>query len=917
MSIRTDAKDTYGPGDTVDLGIEVGTSEPVDLAISVYDQALLGIAPDRAIDPRNFYFGDDRLHARAALTTLRAKLGDLTVGEVLSRARATAKRAIKTPEGELDRQDALRVAQILQPGNSLDVTATVSLLRYLGIAATASDAHELSNAVSTKTMLENTRLIDVVTTLEHIAFVQVADTIAVFDPTREVMRPVAGISFSGGGVTGNASFSATANSSYSHAASQPSVSFVSAGPTPLGGGESGGAVRRDFADSALWQVTTTDSAGRARVKFKLPDSLTNWQVVVTAVGRRAAGRHVAKLRTVRDLMIWPLLPRHFVEGDIVEVGASVHNLTDVDRDITVSLQTERIDVLTPATRTIRVARGASIPVTWRVRARDAGLASLLASAAAPGAPPDASLKRIPIIASSADQVVSASGFAHRPLTLALPDGVEPRNAKLELTFAPSLAADMAKTLDYLVEYPYGCAEQTMSRFAPAIEVAGVLQNLGIQDGALAARLPKVVEGGIKRLTELQQPGGGWAWNGHAETHEMITPYVVWGLLRAERAGYKLPDDNTLKNGLARIRTLIASRGDESISDRTYLMYVYAQKHKLPDAWWSWLVSRADKLSDYALALALEIAVARDAAVAKRFATALRARALRGSEGVHWQTGSFSRWMEDPIEATAAVVSALVAHDSNDPLISQAIAYFVATKRGDRWNSTKATAMVLYAMTAYVRAQRISTGKAAAIDFAVDGGPIQHLTFTDGLARTITLDGAKLSRTPTITFANASAGVMVRAVLRYRTKGRDLPSASDGLVVTRTLRLVEANGKVIRELKPNDRIARGSYIESIIRVEHAKREAMRYLLIEDPKPAGAEALPVDDARFPRAAKPWVLREDRESHLAFHFEQVPARTEVRTILHLESAGDLAFVPASAELMYQTQTRGHAGSFTLRVD
>ena len=80
------------------------------------------------------------------------------------------------------------------------------------------------------------------------------------------------------------------------------------------------------------------------------------------------------------------------------------------------------------------------------------------------------------------------------IEIAMNLGVDPRHATLELSFAPSLAADMIQTLDYLVEYPYGCAEQTMSRFAPAIRVVGVLDNLGIKDGALSKRIPSVVAG---------------------------------------------------------------------------------------------------------------------------------------------------------------------------------------------------------------------------------------------------------------------------------------------------------------------------------------------------------------------------------------------------------------------------------------
>jgi hypothetical protein len=914
LSIKTQVKDSYGPGDVVDLGIEVGTREPVDLVVSVYDQALLGIAPDHSIDPRNFFFADDRVHAHSGLATLRAQLGDLTVGEVLELAKQRAGQAPRTPDGNFEREAATVLEGLYRKGQRFSVGTAMTTLRYLGIPVTASPAAQYQTSATAFTAsITRTRLVELLAGLP-IAFVRAGDAIAMFDPTQEVMRPVQGLSFDGA-ASGNATFS-TGNASYSR--SVPSISYVPAGPQPLSGMESSSTIRRDFSDSAFWTGTArTDAAGHARVTFKLPDSLTNWQVVVTAIGRNRVGRQLSKLRTVRDVMIWPLLPRQMVEGDTVTVGASVHNLTDRDRDIAVTLQTENVDVLTPAALTVRVPRNTSVPVSWSVRARSPGLATLLASAATPGAPPDASLKKIPIVSSSAEQLVTASGFATKPLQLELPDGLDPKHTRLELTFAPSLAADMAKTLDYLVEYPYGCAEQTMSRFAPAIEVAGVLENLGIRDGALAARLPGVVAGGLKRLTELQQPDGGWGWIGNGTTHEMITPYVTWGLLRAERAGYKLPDPKTLPRALEKIFAFAQSLDDRQPSDRIYLMYVYGQKHALPDAWWTWLVARADKLTDYALALALEIAVKRgDRTVADRFARTLRARAIVAEQGVHWKTAGFSRWMEDPFEVSAVVLAALVAHDSSDPLIAQSIAYFTATKRGDRWNSTKDTAMVLYAMTAYVRAQRLTADKTTAIDFAVDGGAPRHLAFPDGLSRTVTIEGTALSRKPTITFPKAAPGITVHAVARYRRTGRNLAPLAQGLTVTRTVQLIDAAGKRT-PLKSGDRVPRGSYVESVVRVEHAQKEMMRFLLIEDPKPAGAEALPATDRRLARYGTPWVFREDRETHLAFHHEQVPQATQVATILHLESAGELAFVPASAELMYQTQTRGHSGSYTLRVE
>jgi uncharacterized protein YfaS (alpha-2-macroglobulin family) len=405
---------------------------------------------------------------------------------------------------------------------------------------------------------------------------------------------------------------------------------------------------------------------------------------------------------------------------------------------------------------------------------------------------------------------------------------------------------------------------------------------------------------------------------------------VWGLLEARRAGHALPDEAMLERGLARVRAFVAQLGAAQLSDRTYLLYVLSQRERLSDAHWSFLVEHRAQMSDYALALVLEMAVARgDRAHAARVAADLRARAQRTGGWARWKTAGFSRWMEDPFEVTAAVLKALVAYDPDDALVPEVIAYFVAHKRGDRWNSTKDTAMVLYAITELLAKQAARSGPAvrgaSAVAYSINGGPEARVAFTDGLVREVRIPGGELRARNVISFPSASAGptggssrgVMARAVLRYRRTGRDLAPAASGLEVTRTLNLLDGAGQVVRRLGAGDRVPRGAYVESVVTVSHAASQPMRYLLVEDPKPAGAETLPEDDPRFPRAHRTWSLREDREQKLAYHHEQTGATTTVRSIMHLELAGELALPPAHAELMYQTQTRGHSGTFVLRVD
>ena len=109
-------------------------------------------------------------------------------------------------------------------------------------------------------------------------------------------------------------------------------------------------------------------------------------------------------------------------------------------------------------------------------------------------------------------------------------------------------------------------------------------------------------------------------------------------------------------------------GAKEATDRIYCMYVYAHRHKLAEAWWKFIDVEVDsrRLSDYALALALELAVREGKdTMSKRIAGELHRTAKRLGGDVHWTTANFSRWGNDRHEITAAVMKALVAHDVKD------------------------------------------------------------------------------------------------------------------------------------------------------------------------------------------------------------------------------------------------------------
>jgi len=946
LTVEAAMQEVYQPGEEITIDLSVNRNEPVDMVVSVYDQSLLGIRADKSVDIRNFYLADERVRYTAARHMARRRLGDVTVKSLVERAEAIIKEdpeIVKTQEGSI-------LQRTVQHYRNSRFVNRVNLEVLLSLAGIHTTPHpfttryygtnwywQFDRAKEGKSPMRLVDLLDHQRSSWRLRYHFVGDTLALMEyHPSHLQHHLQGVQFGNyraygrRAARGDAHFSASANGMFSNVVSgQAFISHLptaTAAPVALIDTDAPGvSVRRDFSDSAFFKANVrTDNSGRAQVKFKLPDSLTNWRVVVTAVSRKMhVGQLKTSFRTFKPIMVWPMVPRIFTEGDKVELYASVHNRTEKPQDVDVTLKVENGRVLTKKDVRVRVPGKSNAPVYWTFQPVEPGFTQLLMTARCKSGS-DASLKRLPVSPLVAEQTINRSGFCRSTATLEIPTSVALNDSVMEITLVPSLVDDMVQSLDYLVQYPHGCVEQTMSRFLPALKVAQTLDRAKIDNPALKKKLPGVMDAGIKRLLQLQKPDGGWGWHYGATTHEVSTPYALYGLLLAEKAGYPIPNEQAVQKGLNRLNTFIRTMGEKQAADRIYCMYVYAHRNNLHHDWWAFIDNQLtkDKLSDYALALALEMTVTRGGEARKdladRLAAALRKRAVRSSDTAYWTTANFSRWGNCRFEITAAVLKALIAHDSDNELIAPTLVFFATTKRGNRWNSTRATAMVIYAVCDHLAAQDYLPGTCRAVTVQVNDREAETVLLEDGKLAKIEIAGSDLHHGENrIRFSGHKPGAMYRAVFRYWKKGRDIKPLELGVNVTRQFYLLDDKGAHVRQIKAGDKVPRGSYILSQVTARHKAGQSMSFVLVENPKPANCEILPVTDKRFNQSSTAYVLREDKTRGVIYHHEKTGHTIVNRCVLHAELAGQYALGPAAVELMYETQTRGHSGTFHFTVD
>jgi alpha-2-macroglobulin len=136
-------------------------------------------------------------------------------------------------------------------------------------------------------------------------------------------------------------------------------------------------------------------------------------------------------------------------------------------------------------------------------------------------------KRIPARWTNPQTLVVDLAGASTPIAL------PPDAGDVRLRFAASASAHFSRVVDDLLDYPYGCIEQTSSRMIP---FALAIESLGPGAGDLADRLRQQLNGQRVRLAYMATPRSLFSWWGQGGAEDpFLTAYAYYADWRAARA----------------------------------------------------------------------------------------------------------------------------------------------------------------------------------------------------------------------------------------------------------------------------------------------------------------------------------------------------------------------------------------------
>ena len=629
-------------------------------------------------------------------------------------------------------------------------------------------------------------------------------------------------------------------------------------------------LREEFEDTAFWEATVvTGGDGRATVEIELPDNLTTW--VMRGVGATAdtkVGEGTVELLVTKPLLVRPVTPRFFVVGDRVQLAALVSNNTGRAQEVEVTLLADGVRIDGESSQQVSIPDGGEAKVTWWVEVRDVEAVDVVMSAVA-GEYSDAARPRLTtgpdgtllVYRYAAPEIVGTGGQLvgedARTEVVALPPKYDDRQGELTVRLDPSLAAGMRDGLTYLEHYPYECTEQVVSRFLPNVLTYQALKRLDIRDPELEARLPGLVEEGIDKLVLRQNGDGGWGWWYGNESNPYLSAYVVFGLVRAQEAGFEVPEE-TLRRGLSYLEsTLVRARDLKSYREanrQAFVLYVLAEAgetrraSEYADIEMSAgdLFDRRDKLSHYGrafLAMTLGLIDSGDGRI-KTLLSDIQNNAILSATGAHWEEADYDRWaMNTDTRSTAVILDALVHLDPDNALIPQVVRWLMVARRDGIWETTQETAWALIALSDWM----VVTGELEgeyAYGVWLNGDTLAEGTVTPstvdesvhlrvGVAELLADAGNQL----TVGRGPGEGRLYYTVHLKVYLPVEEVEPLNRGIIVQR--RYVDPDCTLGAKCPEVNKVEVGDVVQ--VRLTIIAPHDLYYVVVEDPLPAGAEAI----------------------------------------------------------------------------
>lgn len=637
--------------------------------------------------------------------------------------------------------------------------------------------------------------------------------------------------------------------------------------TPKGADEGGGGgasegpgmVRKDFRVLAFWLGSlTTNGRGELKTDVTLPESLTTYRIMAVAADKQSRfGSAEKEIRTNKPVLLKQAFPRFLTIGDQASFGSVVHNQLKRGGGAVVTMRTldpDLLEISGDGKASVNLAPESDQEVKFNIRAKAAGNARVEMTVRM-GGESDAFQDVIPIRFVASPETVAAYGVADPEAreTVKLPESVVPNFGGLHIDVASTALVGLSEGAKYLIDYPYGCAEQRSSA-ALALMLASDLGDAFNVAELRDRNLRNVAQNTLNELGKFQCSDGGYTyWAGECQfTSPYLTSWIIYVIQRSQKLGYVVNEER-LANAVSYLNQQLAAPQPQNAAWwpaysawQAFAVKVLAEAGQNVDTPLNRLYERLDRMPVFALAYLDDALLAKGENGARH--KELRRRIMNA---VLTEAGaSHVEELNDPyllyfwnsnVRSTAIVLDNLVRGDGEVTVIRSMVRWLMDVRKNARWGNTQENAWAMAALVDFYRKyESVTPDFAATVSLATE--PLMNAEFRARSTKAQSSDtpmpqllakGAAGSEKPLVFRRDGKGTMYYTARMTYASAAPQLDSLDAGFRVERRYALDKENAPAATTFKAGD------LIRVTLTFELPKER--RFVAVTDPLPAGVEAV----------------------------------------------------------------------------
>ncbi|MCL2374607.1 MAG: alpha-2-macroglobulin, partial [Treponema sp.] len=611
------------------------------------------------------------------------------------------------------------------------------------------------------------------------------------------------------------------------------------------------------------------------ITFDLPPYIGALRVMVMAASytgerqvfqsQRAYGTAEQSVRVISDLMVFGTLPRVLSPNDETVIPVHVNSYVEGRRAVRVSLAVPGAEIVGPAFQNVVFDGPGEQLVRFTARApANPGYLVFTVSAESTGlrtaqhvTEMEVRSTAIPVTRSLFHLVMPGETWQGN---LGYPGRAGTNTLTASFSRLPPI--NLEHRLNFLITYPHGCLEQTVSGLFPQLFLDRILDL----DEHRLSQIRTNITAGIERLSSFQTATGGFAfWPNGMDAHDWGTSYAGHFLLEARRAGFAVPD--TLMNRwlhFQKDRAALWQTRNQMFNQQAYRLFTIAlagqadlgSMNRLLDhgniplqAQWRlaaayWLSGQRDTARNMIRDLPFPGDAPRE--LSGTFGSRLRDRAMV-LETLLLVTGSG----QVPIQAGFPVEA---------DRIRFLFEYIAERLSADGWLSTQETAFSLVAIVPYIRAS--AGNEAMTLDFSIAGHSGNLVFFTPMTEHNM---GSVLGTSTAFNVTNRSAGPLyVTFTARGLPEEGLEPALAEGLALE--VQYMSMAGQPVDPLT----LGLGQDMEVRVTVRNLTARTVEEIALVVPVPASWEIINTRLANGPAATANYNFQDIRDDRVMTYFD-----------------------------------------------